>query len=156
MDTNAVYQKTPKGEDEIKTRNAKLPQKQRTMLILIDGTKTFAQLQAISQRLGITEDYLGALEAQGLIARIGGAAASVGAEGPKDEVQRFSAAQRFMNDTVVNALGMRAFFLTLKIEKCSSRGELAELLDDYAKAITKGQGAESAAVLTDQARELLG
>src|SRR4051812_17674857 len=101
MDTNAVYQKTPKGEDEIKTRNAKLPQKLRTMLILVDGTKTGGELQGVAQRLGITEDYIGTLEAQGLITRIGGSAAAAprAAEGPKDEVQRFSAAQRFMNDT---------------------------------------------------------
>ena len=67
----------------------------------------------------------------------------------------FSAAQRFMNDTVVNALGMRAFFLTLKIEKCASRRELAALIEDYTKAITKGAGAEEAAVLSERVRELL-
>ena len=61
-----------------------------------------------------------------------------------------------MNDSVVNALGMRAFFLTLKIEGCSNTGELANLLDDYSKAIEKGSGPEAAAVLTERARELLG
>ena len=160
MDANAVYQKTGKGEEEIRTRAAKLDQKLRNILILVDGSKTVGQLQGVAARLGLTQDAVGQLEKLGLVSPVGGAAArpvAAAAQGaaPGDEVGRFMAAQKFMNDTVVNALGMRGFFLTLKIEKCASRAELAELLDDYGKAIAKGSGNETAAVLTERARELL-
>jgi len=162
MDPNVVYHKTRKGEDEIKARGAKLPQKVRTMLILIDGTRSAAQLGSVAKQLGVAEDFIGILEGQGLIAAAAaaqgsasGAPAQAAPAAPQAEFQRFSRAQRFMNDTVVNALGMRSFFLTLKIEKCSSRAELASLLDDYGKAIAKGAGAEEAAVLVERAREML-
>ena len=158
MDPNLVYHKTRKGEDEIKARSAKLPQKVRTMLIMIDGTKNAVQLGDMAKKLGVTEDFIGLLQSQGLIEAAGApraAAPQTAGGSPQDEFQRFSAAQRFMNETVVNALGMRSFFFTLKLEKCSSRGELAELLEDYGKAIAKGAGAEEAAVLTERAREML-
>jgi hypothetical protein len=158
MDTGTVYQKTRKGEDEIKARGAKLSQKLRTMLILIDGSKNLGQLGGLAKQLGVAEDYIALLEGQGLIAKAGPAPAADGgrpAATPRDEFQRFSAAQRFMNETVVNALGMRSFFFTLKLEKCSTRAELRELLEDYGKAIAKGAGADEAAVLTERAREML-
>lgn len=156
MDATIVYRRTPKGEDEIKTRAAKLAPKLRTMLIMIDGTKTAGQLQPVAERLGLGAEYASALEQDGFIslgaAKPGGGAAPAA---PKDEVARFSAAQRFMNDTAVNALGMRSFFFTLKVERCASRAELSQLLEEYSKVITKGAGAEEAAVLGERMRELL-
>jgi hypothetical protein len=157
---DAIFHKTPKGEEEIKARTAKLPQKMRTMLILIDGTKNAGQLEALAKQLGITEDYIKLLQGEGLIAAVGGtpgaAAKPPSSAPPRDEFQRFSEAKRFMNETVVNALGMRSFFFTLKLEKAGTRADLAELLDDYSKAIAKGTSAEEAAVLVERARELLG
>jgi hypothetical protein len=154
---NQLYKKTPKGEEEIKARAAKLPPKLRTMLILIDGSKTRNQLNGVAKQLGIGDDYLKQLEEQGLINGETHATASPPGtpSAPLDEFERFRQAQRFMNQTAVNALGMRSFFFTLKLEKCSTRSELADLLDDYAKALTKGAGAEEAEVLTEQARQLL-
>lgn len=153
MDLTAVYQKTPRGEEEIRTRKAKLAPKLRTMLILMDGTKPLAELQDVAKRLAVPEDFVAALTAQGLIAPVGGAPAAP--VGPAAEFAKFSAARRFMNDTVVNAIGLRSFFLTLKIEKCNSRQELADLLEDYGKALAKGFAPEEAAVLGERMRELL-
>ena len=161
MDSTAVYRKTRKGEEEIKTRSAKLAQKLRTLLILIDGTKKLVELQEVAKRLGIPEDSLAALETQGLIERAAAAApaaapgAAPGAPPAGSEVERFQGAQRFMNDTVVNALGIRSFFFVLKLEKCGTRAELREILGDYGKAIEKGAGAAEAAVLAEHARALL-
>jgi hypothetical protein len=44
---------------------------------------------------------------------------------------------------------------TLKLERCSSRAELAALLPDYAKAIAKGRGEAETRLLVDRAAELL-
>jgi len=153
MEPNSVYQKTRKGDDEIKTRAAKLAPKVRTMLILIDGSKTRAQLDDMAKRLGAPADYAAVLEGQGLIARLDNAAAVAAPAG--DELTRFSTARRFLNDTAVDALGMRSFFFVLKLEKCGTRSDLAALLEDYQKALTKASGADEAAALTAQARELL-
>jgi hypothetical protein len=57
----------------------------------------------------------------------------------KDELARFRAAKQFINDTVVDALGVRAFMFTLKLERCSTLADLVDMLPDYAKAIAKGR-----------------
>lgn len=71
------------------------------------------------------------------------------------EAERFLRARQYMNDKVVDSLKLRAFFFVLKLEKCSTRQELAELLPDFEKALTKASGAEVAEVIAARARELL-
>ena len=89
MDAGILYQKTRKGEEEIRERRAKLPQKLRTMLILIDGSKTAGQLNVVAKQLGIAEDYIKLLEGQGLITAAGGTPGAAPApSAPQDEVQR--------------------------------------------------------------------
>jgi hypothetical protein len=85
------------------------------------------------------------------------ASASAAPSGPisDDELARFRAAKSFMNETVVNALGFRAFMFTLRLERCATRPELAQLLPDYEKALRKGAGAAEAQVLVQRMRELL-
>jgi hypothetical protein len=72
-----------------------------------------------------------------------------------DEAGKFRVAKKYMNDTIVNSLGLKAFFFTLKLEKCATRADLAELLSDYAAALTKASNVETAKVLQKRARELL-
>ena len=61
-----------------------------------------------------------------------------------------------MNDAVVDALGFRAFFFTLKLEKCFSRADLAALLPDYDAPVKKGNDPEVARLMSQRARDLLG
>jgi hypothetical protein len=157
VDSTDVVVKTPKGAEELRHRSLKLPQRLRTMLIMIDGSLNAGQLIAAGATLGVPADFLDNLLQQGLIAvRPSGkqpVAAAVQAEA--SESDRFRAAQKFMNDTVVDALGFRAFFFTLKLEKCFTRAELTGLIEDYTKAITRGSGAEVALALRARASELL-
>jgi hypothetical protein len=46
MDRNAVLAKTAKGLDEVKSRAHGLPQKQRTILIMVDGVATVDEILA--------------------------------------------------------------------------------------------------------------
>ena len=80
-------------------------------------------------------------------------APSVGPTGT--DAERFLRTRQYLNDKVVESLGLRAFFFILKLEKCSTRAELLALLPDFEKAITKASGAEVADVLVARARELL-
>jgi hypothetical protein len=157
MNSSDIVLKTAKGAEEVKARSRSLPHRLRTMLILIDGTLNVEQLLEAAAKLGVPPDFLGTLEQQGLIAVNSSASDSgISAVRPEaSEVERFRAAQKFMNDTVVDALGFRAFLFTLKLEKCFSRADLSALIDDYAKAITKGSGEEVARVLRSRARQLL-
>jgi hypothetical protein len=160
MNSNDIVIKTAKGVAEVEARSKKLPQRLRTILIMIDGTLTAGQLLERAVKMGVPSDFLDSLQKEGLVeARSTGsqaAAEAVATVTTASDADRFRAAQKFMNDTVVDALGMRAFMFTLKLERCFTCAELNDLMDAYVKAITKGSGDEVAAVLKLRAQELLG
>jgi hypothetical protein len=54
---------------------------------------------------------------------------------PATDAERFRVTQKFMNDCAVDALGLRAFFWTLKLEKVSTCDELRQLLPEFRKAM---------------------
>ena len=61
-----------------------------------------------------------------------------------------------MNNAVVNALGMRAFFFTLKLERAGNVADLRELVKPFKDAITKGTSEAEAELLTQGLLEKLG
>lgn len=166
MSNIEIYVKTEAGSDEVRARSRKLSPRLRTMLIMVDGTMSVAQLQDAAATLGAPGDFLQALQEQGLIRRREVAAAAEQAVqaavepeavpvAAQDEPERFRSARKFMNDTAVDALGLRAFFFTLKLEKCGNRADLRLLLPDYDKLVIKASGEAAARVLSQRARELL-
>lgn len=157
MESTDFVVKTAAGTDELKSRARKLAPRVRTMLIMIDGSLRVEQLEQAAAMLAVQPDFLDLLLRQELVALVPtvGKAKAAPARPEPSEVDRFRAAQRFMNDTVVHALGFRAFFFTLKLEKCFTRADLAALLPEYDKAVAKGSGEDVARVLHKRARELL-
>ena len=164
-----VFVKSRAGAEEVKSRKLKLPPKLRTLLILVDGSKPALVLNEEGVALGAPADALEQLERQGLIERVGAAPApstgerravvrpsATGNPASLDPLARFRMAQQLMNDTAVNALGLKAFFFTLKLERCSTVDELRGVLDDYRAAIAKASGEAEADVLARRVRELLG
>lgn len=79
---------------------------------------------------------------------------SPGARG-EEETNRFTAAKQFMYDVAVDALGLRGFFFTMKIEQCFSRADLQGLLGEFERTIAKSRGIEAARAAGTRARELL-
>lgn len=67
LDKAAIYHKSAKGAEAIATRNAGLPPKLRSMLILINGKRPFAELAHLGQGLGDPEWLMAQLEADGYI-----------------------------------------------------------------------------------------
>jgi hypothetical protein len=158
------YAKTDKGLEEIRSRGKNLRGRLRTMLILIDPSKTDAELRQSAAQIGVEPDFLETLLRDGYVAPVGGAeptGAEAAAAEPaqrvvtRDELARFRAAKAFINETIVDALGVRAFLFTLKLERCSTREELARLLPDYAKAIRKFRGESETRLIVERAKELL-
>jgi len=69
---------------------------------------------------------------------------------------RFRAAKHFMNETAVDNLGgLKKFTFTLKLERCSVRADLANLLPDYESAMANSIGKDAASVLVSKMRTLL-
>ena len=162
-----IVSKTPEGVQELKSRAHKLAPRLRSMLVMIDGGLNVGQLEEAASRLGAPADFIDTLLAEGLVALKPSAASSASASSAAAsvapaptlesvEIERFSSTRKFMNDAAVEALGLRAFLFTLKLEKCFNRNDLLALMDEFHKAIVKGSGEETARVLTARARELLG
>ena len=181
MDDSETFVKTASGLDEVRTRALKLPQRLRTMLILIDGTRTVAQLRQAQLALSAPPDFLVNLVALGLVASdmatvpAAPAAASLAVinltdvvdvvdvdlslaaadSGPPQDAEKFRAGLKFMNDTAVDMLGLRAFFFTLKIEKCFTMADLKDLIPQFSSAISKSKGPEIARALEERVRRLI-
>ena len=163
MDSKIRLAKTDKGKEEINHRRHKLPSKLRTLLILVDGTRSVTELTDDCRKLGAPEGGVDVLITDGFIAPIDSAAANdavailAGAdETPVDEYGRFRVAKQFMNETAVDNLGaLKKFTFTLKLERCSVRKDLAELLPDYEQALTKAIGAQASTVLSTRMKQLL-
>ena len=160
MSMTMVYAKTGKAIEEIQSKKYRLKPKTRNLLFLVDGTKSVEAIDEMSRQLGMSNSELGELEAEGFIVKsapagAAGAAVGVREEMATDEVVRFRIAKKYMNDTIVNSLGLKAFFFTLKLEKCGTRADLSTLLDDYGQALAKASNIETSKVLVRRARELL-
>lgn len=160
MSATLVYAKTNKAVEEIQTKKYKLQPKARNLLFLVDGSKSVEAIDEMSRQLGLSQDDLGKLEAEGFIVRSGTEAAAAAPQAVREEVLtdeagKFRVAKKYMNDTIVNSLGLRAFFFTLKLEKAGNRADLAQLLPDYETALAKATNKETAKVLHKRAKELL-
>jgi hypothetical protein len=179
MNDQDLFGKTAAGFDEVRGRALKLPQRLRTMLIMVDGTRSVAQLREAAQTLAAPSDFLDLLLGMGLVALEGAtprsrASAAQQAAAPATPAaeaatpsaaeaagvataspENFRAALKFMNDSAVDLLGLRAFFFTLKLEKCYTAQDLLALLPDFSKAIAKSNGPEMARALEERARQML-
>lgn len=171
MTASNIYVRTKAGAAALKSDSVKLPHKLRTLLVLIDGKVSLSELMRQAARLGITEDNMEELERIGFIERVAGtelpaaepllqqpdAAQPVAVTAPDMDVNdRFDAAQKFMRDTMADAVGIRSYFFMLKLEQTSSIADLEKLMDAYAKAISKASGVMAAETLMQKLRSLLG
>jgi len=168
------FAKTEKGHAEIAQRQRNLRGKMRTVLFLVDPGKSLDEIRQQAIQIGAPDDALALLLAEGYIAEVvaGAGAAPVGAPGAAapnapepasapdaggrdSELKRYRVAKAFMNDAVVDSLGVRAFFFTLKLERCSTRAELTAILNDFATALGRKLERVEVDVLVARARELL-
>jgi hypothetical protein len=164
MSAGDVYGKTALGSQEVSNRKMKLAPRLRTMLILIDGHQPAFILQEEAGKLGAPDDFLGQLLGMGLVEKVGTAISQEASAADKltlqpvaslEEFKRFRIAKDLMNVTVVDALGIRSFLFTLKLERAGNLADLRELVGAYHDAIAKGNGAEVARVFTDRLDAML-
>lgn len=152
------YTRTPKGHQEIVQGRKVLKGKLRTVLFLIDAAKPAEEIQRQIKVIGAPEDALAQLQAAGYVAPVGDAStiqAPVPSESTEDQLAQFRLAKAFMNDTIVDALGIRAFTFTLRLERCATVADLQQLLPDYTTALVKKLDREAARALVERTRELL-
>lgn len=138
---NLVYHKSVKGTEAIATRQHGLAPKLRSILILIDGKRSFEDLAKLSQMLGDTEQLLGQLLDQGFIepgaaaapaAPVSSAPAPLAAAKGHHAVS-LTEAQRFAVRRLTDIMGPNAEELCLRIEA-------ARNVHDLQVAIARAEG----------------
>ena len=75
MNPEARFAKTEKGREEIRDRKYALQPRLRTLLVMIDGSKTADELVQAARRLGGGQEILQELLKEGFIDEAGGGAA---------------------------------------------------------------------------------
>ena len=155
MAAGDIYRKTDLGAAEIGRRKLKLSPRLRTMLILIDGTRPEFLVNEEGAKVGAPPDFLEQLAAMGLIEKAGRASAAPAAVPAPDEFTRFRAAKDFMNTTIVDAMGIKSFFFTMKLERAGNVADLCELAPAYREALAKAMGEGEAEVLALRLDEML-
>ena len=161
------FGRTAKGQAEIAQGGKSLRGKLRTVLFLIDANKPLVDIEQQVKLIGAPVDAIDQLVAGGYVAEVGAAGvqalapAALSPSGaavalsPEDRVASFRVAKAFMNDTIVDSLGIRAFGFTLKLERCSTAEDLINLLPAYTEALLKKLDREAARALVERTRELL-
>jgi len=145
-----MWCKTEAGRNEIQQRTRKLPAVLRSILLLVDGQRNDDELRTMMSGLHAPEDALQQLAAEGLIERRSGAAwvlATVSAPKAGDTMQaatktpadRYNLLYARITDDIRSYIGLKGYFLQLKVERCADADELVALLPDVATALTKAR-----------------
>jgi len=105
MNPDEIYAKTEEGVRELKERTHNLPIALRSLLIMIDGNRTVAEVLERARAVRADAAALATLERVGLIAKRFSAPSSAAGEteaAPRseDEVQRFMTAQQRISDAI--------------------------------------------------------
>lgn len=138
-----VYEKTEKGVEEIQTRKNNLPQKLRSLLIVIDGIKTRGGiLDQFSTQEGGAE-ALEELEQKGFTRKKAGVFPP-GVLSPEEEKKRTQLAKTFMINTLNDAVGSMGLSLIETLRACETLADLKSHLENYLYNIKSGRGESTA------------
>jgi hypothetical protein len=159
MKSNDIPVKTDAGNRELSLRAHKLSPRVRSLLIVIHGIDTVAELSHSFQAFGDVGASLNELAGLGLItvreSSTAAAPVQVAAANAPDIMPPAPQAKQFLNETAVAVLGLRAFLFTLKLEHCYTVEELRGILPEYRRVIGKSKGEEFATAMVSHAEMIL-
>lgn len=107
MNQQSVLEKTKRGAEEIETRQFKLDQRMRALLLVVNGKAPVGELIKNYARLGDVPAMLQQLLALGFIGEV-----------------RSASARQALASLVLEALGPEAMAIAEEIEKCESVADL--------------------------------
>lgn len=154
-----VLVKTPAGQEALKDRHGSLSSRQRSAFILFDGKRSTGEILAATAAMGITQDDVQAMIAQGLLAPVAGQSlpaamaasqpAPVAEPAPATDLgtvasplegsgrtpkERYQAAYPIATELTA-AMGLRGFRLNLAVEGAGSFEDLAALAPKIREAV---------------------
>ncbi|MGO4377650.1 hypothetical protein [Pseudoduganella sp. RAF53_2] len=147
MRPDALYAKTPAGQQEVQARRAGLTARQRTLLIMLDGRKPLSALLPLLPM----EELVPALEALLSLGFIADPAALV----PKRE-PKLAEAKSLMRQSAEKYLGLLAADLVRRIEMAKDEAQVQHALGMWHMAMRDSKyGKDVAGSLLEQTRSLL-
>jgi hypothetical protein len=160
MHPGEIYAKTEAGALELRERKLNLPIALRSLLIMVDGNRTVADVLDRAQALRVDASALATLERAGLIAKRFSAPSAAEAEAQpearsEDEVARFIAAQRKLSDLMNEHLGFRGYLLMMRLQRAENLRDLHDFLPEFAQALVKRIGIDSAAPIVAELERLI-
>ena len=160
MHPGEIYAKTEEGARELKERKRNLPIALRSVLIMVDGNRTVAQVLERARTLRVDMNAFAELERSGLIAKRFSAPSWSDATRAEDapsegDAKRFLKAQERMSDAINEHLGLRGYLLMLRLQRAANVRDLRDLLPDFAQAMVKRVGLDSATPIVTELERLI-
>jgi hypothetical protein len=160
VEATALALKTEKGQEEIRNRAHGLPQKLRTLLIMVDGKCSIGQLLDRFPGVAEIEANLRLLIEQGFITLSGAAALASGGgvrAVPGVTVETRELALAALTRMIIEAVGPNADLVTGDLERARTRAEVdaavkrcVNMIDGFAGAKKAGAFAERARAYTER------
>jgi hypothetical protein len=130
LNKQAIYHKTAKGAEAIANRHSGLPPKLRSLLIMVDGKRSYSDLSGVAAALGDSEALLSQLTDAGLIEPVSAAVPAAAAAAQVDATTpaglapvSLPEARRFASHLLLDILGPTAEVLCMKIEAAHNLAE---------------------------------
>lgn len=152
LNKQAIYHKTPKGTEAVANRQSGLGPRLRSLLIMIDGKRGFADLTALT---GDCEQLLSQLIQDGLIEPLGGAMPTAAAAGLAPDMQMAATApaplqvslpdaKRFASHLLMDLLGPTSEMLCMKIESANNMADFVTAVKRARDIVRDIKGAHAA------------
>ncbi len=160
LDDSAVFTKTEVGNDEVLRRTLGLPNDLRSLLLLIDGRRTFAMLRQVSVALRSSSAPIIFLEDNGFITRASAGRPAVSAPmAPARPAYQAPEPQRMEPPAASPYLATQAQYSQALNQLSDIKGNMIQFVSsalgaDGAHAVGRIQSAESLADLQQIARKI--
>jgi hypothetical protein len=144
MDSTTVYAKTAIGQEEVATRVRHIPALMRTMLIMVDGRSSVGQLLANHPTPEEARGYLESLLEGGFIAAqaapVPAVPPPVAAVAPATDSYSLDEVKQVVTRLLLDFIGPDAEYIAMRIEKITSRDELAAEVDKLGAMLENSVG----------------
>lgn len=145
--TSVIYQKSAKGSQAIATRDHALAPKMRSLLILVDGKRSFEELVKLSGLAADADPLLSQLLDQGYIEASAQAASPVHTSAPaplQPTGVPLAEAKRFAVRRLTDLLGPTADSFCMKIESAKNAHDFMVVVKDAEILVRDMKGAQMA------------
>ena len=157
MDTSAIFVRTEHGQQGFQSGAVELSSAQRTVLILVDGSRRAADINRVVQAVCNGYATLGQLTDMGYIELLNNVAVQLGATLPEriPRAEALKEAKRYAAKTLADTLGPTADRVCLRVELAQTGREVLEAITQAQRMLREFAGAAKANAFESHIKYLL-